>query len=37
MLSIVEGSPSDTDEGKDKPFKETIKPTPRVARAKYEI
>lgn len=34
MLSIVEGSPSDTDEGKDKPVKETIKATPRVARAK---
>ncbi|XP_022785174.1 myosin-IIIb-like isoform X2 [Stylophora pistillata] len=34
MLSIVERSPSDTDERKEKPVKETIKPTPRVARAK---
>ncbi|KAJ7354826.1 TRAFAC class myosin-kinesin ATPase super [Desmophyllum pertusum] len=34
MLSIVEGSPSDTDERTDTPVKETAKPTPLVATAR---
>ena len=37
MSSVVEGSPSDTDERADNPAKETTKPAPLVARAKYEI
>ena len=36
MLSIVAGKPSDTVEQTESPPKETAKPTPVVAKARYD-